>query len=216
MLQGEKKAAKKEPSPLDRYISEAEGRSALTHTADSPGSLYSQTGIFSDLARDPRARQLDDIVTVVVLDRASAIAKGVTNTSRKSSTDQNVGSFLGKTNPLGKWANLASTSGQTQIQGQGQTSRETTLTTTVSARVTHVLPNGNLVLEGQKTVSVSSEQQTVTVRGVIRPSDIGPGNTVRSDQLAQLEVRVNGKGVVGDAIRRPFILYRILLGLLPF
>jgi flagellar L-ring protein precursor FlgH len=51
---------------------------------------------------------------------------------------------------------------------------------------------------------------------VIRPSDLGPGNLVRSDRLAELEVRINGKGVVGDAVRRPFILYRILLGLLPF
>ena len=52
-------------------------------------------------------------------------------------------------------------------------------------------------------------------RGVVRPADLLADNTVLSDRLAQLEVRVNGKGVVGDAIKRPFILYRILLGLLP-
>jgi flagellar L-ring protein FlgH len=51
---------------------------------------------------------------------------------------------------------------------------------------------------------------------VVRPADIDPTNSVLSNRLAQLEVRVNGKGVVGDAIHRPFILYRILLGLLPF
>jgi flagellar L-ring protein precursor FlgH len=50
----------------------------------------------------------------------------------------------------------------------------------------------------------------------VRPTDLLSDNTVRSDRLAQLEVRVNGKGVVGDAIRRPNFLYRILLGLLPF
>ena len=47
-----------------------------------------------------------------------------------------------------------------------------------------------------------------------RPADLF-NNTVLSDHLAQLEVRVNGKGVVGDAIRRPFILYRLLMGILP-
>jgi flagellar L-ring protein precursor FlgH len=51
---------------------------------------------------------------------------------------------------------------------------------------------------------------------VIRPTDLGPGNAISSDRLAQLELRINGKGVVGDAIRRPNIIYRILLGLLPF
>jgi len=82
--------------------------------------------------------------------------------------------------------------------------------------VTNVLPNGYLVLSASKDVQVNSERQEVMVRGVIRPSDLGPGNLVRSDRLAELEVRINGKGVVGDAVRRPFILYRILLGLLPF
>jgi flagellar L-ring protein precursor FlgH len=50
----------------------------------------------------------------------------------------------------------------------------------------------------------------------VRPADLGPNNVVPSDLIAQLEVSVNGKGVVGDAIRRPFILYRVLMGLLPF
>ena len=79
-----------------------------------------------------------------------------------------------------------------------------------------MLPNGNLLLEGAKEVQVNSERQAVMVRGVIRPADLAPGNVVTSDRLAQLEVRVNGRGVVGDAVRRPFFLYRILLGLLPF
>jgi len=90
------------------------------------------------------------------------------------------------------------------------------LSTTLTARVTHVLPNGGLVLEAAKDIQINSEHQTITVRGVVRPADIDSTNSVRSDRLAQLEVRVNGKGVVGDAIRRPFILYRLLLGLLPF
>jgi flagellar L-ring protein precursor FlgH len=90
------------------------------------------------------------------------------------------------------------------------------VSTTLAARVTHVLPNGLLVVEGAKEIQVNSERQLITVRGVVRPADLSPGNVVRSDRLAQLEVHINGKGVVGDAIRRPFFLYRLLLGLLPF
>jgi flagellar L-ring protein precursor FlgH len=54
------------------------------------------------------------------------------------------------------------------------------------------------------------------VRGVDRPADIDTTNSVPSDRLGQLEIRINGKGVVADAIKRPFILWRLLLGLLPF
>jgi flagellar L-ring protein precursor FlgH len=56
----------------------------------------------------------------------------------------------------------------------------------------------------------------ITVRGVVRPADLSPDNVVQSENIAQLEVSVNGKGVVGDAIRRPFFLYRLLMQVLPF
>ena len=62
----------------------------------------------------------------------------------------------------------------------------------------------------------NSERQWILVRGVIRPSDLGPANSIRSEKIAGFEIRVNGKGVVGDAIRRPNFLYRLILGLLPF
>jgi flagellar L-ring protein precursor FlgH len=73
-----------------------------------------------------------------------------------------------------------------------------------------------MLIEAAKDVGINSENQVITVRGVVRPADIAADNTVRSDRLGQLEVKVNGKGVVGDAIKRPFFLYRLLLGLLPF
>jgi flagellar L-ring protein precursor FlgH len=82
--------------------------------------------------------------------------------------------------------------------------------------VVNVLPNGNMVVQGFKDVSVNHERQVVAIRGLVRWKDVGPGNLVRSDRLANLEVQVNGKGVVGDAVRRPNFLYRLLLGLLPF
>jgi flagellar L-ring protein precursor FlgH len=105
---------------------------------------------------------------------------------------------------------------ESNLEGQGATSRSNTLTATLTARVVEVLPNGYLVLEGSKDVQANSERQKIVVRGVARWNDIGPGNTLRSDRLGQMEIRIDGKGVVADAIRRPNLLYRILLGILPF
>lgn len=155
-------------------------------------------------------------MTIVVADRASALARGTTNAARQSSSKNSVGALFGSTKAAGPLANLASLGGESQLQGEGSTTRETVLSTTLSARVTHVLANGYLVVEGQKENIVNAERQTVVVRGVVRPTDLGPSNTVRSDRLAQLEIRINGKGVVGDAVRRPFFLYRLLMGMLPF
>ena len=180
------------------------------------GSLWLPTSRLTDLHADVRATQMNDLVTIVVSEQASAVATGATKTSRVSSVNASVTSLFGPKSATGALSNLANSSNDTELNGQGSTSRGTSLSTTLSARVTHVLPNGYLVLEGTKDVQVNSEFQHVTVRGIIRPADLTPGNVISSNQLAQMEIRINGKGVVGDAIKRPFILWRILLGLLPF
>jgi flagellar L-ring protein precursor FlgH len=203
------------PSAIDRMIAETGGRTATgSGPGAATGSIYVPGALMAEGFRDLRASRIDDIVTVVVSDRASAISKGTTASQRKSSASGGISSVFGKSiTPLSE---LATMSGDQKLDSQGSTGRESTLTTTLTARVTHVLPNGSLVLEADKEVTVNSERQHVHIRGVIRPFDVSTANTVPSDRLANLEVRVNGNGVVGDAIRRPNILYRILTGLLPF
>lgn len=214
-LAASKKAPAPPASPLDRYVRDAEARSAVTGVATA-GSTWTPNSRLADAARDVRASQLDDLLTIVVTEQASAVTTGTTKSQRTSSTKNNVLAAAGLTRVTGPLANLAGVSGDTQLAGQGATSRSTSVGTTLTARVVHVLPNGALVVEAAKDIQINSERQTITVRGVVRPADIDATNSVRSDRLAQLELRVNGKGVVGDAVRRPFILYRLLLGLLPF
>ena len=203
------------PTALDRYVAEAAARPDDSKLA-SPGSLWSPSSRLADAARDLRASQVDDIVTIVVSEQSNATATGATKTARNSKASNSVTALAGITRAAGPWANLAGVGGQTSLDGQGTTSRQTTMTTTLTARVIAVLPNGNLVLSGSKDVQVNSERQEVMVRGIIRPVDLGADNQVGSDRLAQLEVRINGKGVVNDAVRRPFFLYRLLMGILPF
>ena len=202
-------------TPLDVYVKQANARSSEV-PKPTPGAIWLTSSRLADAARDVRASQVDDIVTVVVAEQASAVSTGATKTSRVSSTKNSISALAGITRAAGPWANLAGVSGDTELNGQGTTSRTTSLSTVLTARVISVLPNGGLVVEASKDIQVNSEFQTITVRGVVRPSDIDSTNSVQSDRLGQLEVKINGKGVVGDAIKRPFILWRILLGLLPF
>jgi flagellar L-ring protein precursor FlgH len=210
-----KKPAAAAPSPLDRYVAEARARTADAPFA-APGGIWVPGSRIADAARDLRASQIDDMITILVVENASAVVSGTTKTARASSTANSISALAGLTKAVGPWANLAGVTGNTQLNGQGSTSRGVVITTTLTARVSGVLPNGAMLVEATKDVDVNSERQTITVRGIVRPSDVGSDNTVRSDHLGQLELRVNGKGVVGDAIKRPFILYRLLMGLLPF
>jgi flagellar L-ring protein FlgH len=182
----------------------------------SPGSLFAPYGRLSDAARDVRASHADDIVTIVVADNLSAVASGATNSSRKSSAQHQINAAMGLLSAASRFANPLAIAGDQELAGTGATSRNMTLNTTVSARVVDVTSNGTLVVEGTKDIGVNSEKQTIKVRGFIRPEDVSQFNTILSTQVAGLQVQVNGKGVVGDAIRRPNFLYRLLLGLLPF
>jgi flagellar L-ring protein precursor FlgH len=213
-------AANKKPSaeqqvPLDQYVQQVNQRSHQSSSA-SPGSLYTSSGRLADGFRDVRASQTYDLVTIVVNENSSAVSSGTTKTSRQSSVAASVASGLLPKNSVKALSNLATTSNNQALQGQGTTTRGTTLTTTVTAEVTAVLPNGNLVVQGQKAILVNSEKQIITLRGIVRPDDLSPLNSVSADRVARMEILVNGKGVVNDAVKRPFILYRLLLGLLPF
>jgi flagellar L-ring protein FlgH len=189
---------------------------AMTLRAQSPGSLFVTGGPLTSIARDVRANGTGDIVTILVADQASASATGATTTKRDSSASAQISSLAGALAASSPLAALLNVSGKRDLQGQGNTTREMNLTATISARVLATTPNGLLVVEGTKTTMVNSERQTIVLRGLIRPFDVTPANTIRSDQISDLSLEVNGKGVVNDAIKRPNIIYRTLLALLPF
>jgi len=216
-------AQKKPKTPVAPDVTLDQTIAALTRsqeterrTGQSAGSLWSPTALFSDLAADLRARHRGDVITIAVSESTSAVSSGTVKTSRASNVQSSIANLVGITKATGPLANLAQFGTTTSLNGQGTTTRDTTLTTTLSAVVTQVLPNGNLVIQGTRNLGVNSENQVVAVRGIIRPIDLDTTNTVLSSRIAQMEIHVNGKGVVADSIRRPNILYRILLGLLPF
>lgn len=212
------KKAKKapEPSMLDQYLARTLTEAAQTPVSPQAGAIWSPGARLNDLARDPRANQADDIVTVVVTETINAAASGASTTERASSANAAITSLAGPKSATGALANLLNQSGDQKLNGTGTTTRAATLNATLTARVARVLPGGLLLIEGEKNLQVNSEQQDIVVRGIIRAADVTTNNTIPSTQIADLEVRVNGKGIVGDAIRRPNALYRLILGLLPF
>jgi flagellar L-ring protein FlgH len=214
-LFAQKKPASDKVPSLDEYVREI-NQKAQQSLASSPGSMFVSTGRLADSVRDLRAGQVLDLVTIVITDNTSALSTGDTNSSRKSTENAAVTSLFGIKSATGALANLANSSNAMQLQGQGTTSRGTTLSATVTAEVTNVLPNGNLVITGRKEILVNSEKQIITVRGIVRPDDLSPVNSIPSDRVARMEILINGKGVVNDAIKRPNFLYRLFLGLLPF
>ncbi|MBI1358340.1 MAG: hypothetical protein GC160_28730 [Acidobacteria bacterium] len=207
-------AAQSSEAELDAYI---ERSVALREqNAPSAGSLFTETGFLAEVARDPRAGRVGDLVTVMVSEQASALTSGSTTQSRDSGSDSSISRLLGVMGAGRPLPNLFGQTTKTSLTGQASTARNTNVTAVVTAHVTQVMPNGNLIIEGAKEVSVNSERQMVWIRGVVRQADLAQDNSVSSERLGLLDLRVNGKGVVNAAIRRPNIVYRVFRDLLPF
>ncbi len=197
---------------LSQYVQQA--RTVAYENNESEGSLWTSNGR-SELFRDLKAYRIADIVTIAVSESTSAISTATTETSKTSEFESSASPFFGLEKRISELSGLIESDRTSDFEGDASTTRSSTLSTTVTARVVEVFPNGNLLLEGNREVLINGERQIVTIRGVTRPADISPGNIVPSNALAELEVRVNGRGIVADAQKRG-ILQAILSGLWPF
>jgi flagellar L-ring protein precursor FlgH len=112
--------------------------------------------------------------------------------------------------------NIFSPQSSQALNGQAQTASDSSFTTSLAAQVVSVLPNGFLVVEAVRQMEMNNQRQTLVVRGVVRPSDIAVDNSVLSSQVNNLEVRLNGKGVLSDGVRPPNKLIRAILKLVGF
>ena len=79
-----------------------------------------------------------------------------------------------------------------------------------------VLPSGVMVIEAERQLTMNNERQTILLRGLIRPGDVSPSNTVLSNAVGDLELELKGKGVLSDGTRPPNPLVRILLRIVGF
>jgi len=155
------------PSPLDRYVAESEARRGEA-LATTPGSIWIAGSRLADAARDVRASQTDDILTIVVAEQASAVTSGATTTAA-SRAPRMPSPVCSESKALPDRCESCQRLRRYELAGTGSTTRSTTLNTILTARVTAVLPNGSLVVEASKDILINSEHQIITVRGVVRP-----------------------------------------------
>jgi flagellar L-ring protein FlgH len=198
---------------LEAYVAQAKTQPAAPATAE--GSLWVPNSGRSELARDFRARNINDVLTIRVVESTTASASADASSSRSSEAKAGFDNLFGLENHVKELPNLVAGKSSSSFEGSGSTTRASTLQTTLTARVTDVLPNGYLLVEAVREIKLNNETQNVYLTGVVRPEDITRNNIVPSSAVAQMTVRVQGKGMVSEPIR-PGWLFRILNGILPF
>jgi flagellar L-ring protein precursor FlgH len=207
------RAQVKDPTDLREYVDSAK-RASLEEERNE-GSLWTSSGRYSNLFRDPKAHNIHDIVTIRVSESTQALASADTSNARSTNATAGFTNLFGLEKGISELPTMVSGKSSSSFDGEGSTSRQTTLSTNLTARVVDVLPNGYLVVEGMREIRVNDENQSVYLSGVIRPEDISQNNIISSSAIAQMSVRLEGRGVVSQPIN-PGWLYKILNGILPF
>ena len=165
------------------------------------------TSSFINLYSDHRAMQIDDILTIMVVESAKAGSESGTNTSKENTMGVESGGGSGAFRLLPRFG--LGGGNKVDYDGKGGTSRKGSLVATISARVVKVLGNGNMVIEGSKVVEINEEQEIIKITGVVRPQDVLKNNIVYSSSIADAEITYTGKGVANTG-QRPGLLARFL------
>jgi len=166
------------------------------------GSLWSESSARLLLA-DNRARNVGDILTIVVDENNESAKQNNTKTAKKTGISASISSFLfgaaqdGFLTRGGKYPSMDMKSDKS-FEGGGTINNSERITARIAVRVTEVLPNGHMMLEGRRMTLVGGEEQ----EAVVRQEDIQPGNTVLSYNVADASIKFVSKGSVTDSQRR--------------
>jgi len=184
-------------------------------------SLWRESGANTDIFRDHRAYRPMDLITIVVTESSEGSNEADTESERTSSILAGITNLFNyeldaqASNPGLDTSALVNADFSSSFEGEGETNRAGSLRGQISAMVVEVLPSGVMRIEGEKIISVNSEEQIMVISGLVRPRDVNSRNEVQSGQIANLRVDYYGKGVVGD-VQYVGWLGRILTKIWPF
>ena len=174
------------------------------------GSLFGRGD--NPLFADRKAMNVNDIVTVVISERANQSSSGKHDTSKNSAISLGGGIFSAGSAPLSTLATQLNKAGdigfsagnKNEFTGAGSSVRAEAFTTTISARIIKVLENGNYFIEGSRELLINGEKQIMQLSGVIRPYDISNANEIDSRYIADAKILYKTEGDVDRATRKPW------------
>lgn len=178
----------------------------------SNGAIYQTSTNRLFLFEDRRARNIGDTLTVVINEKNSASSQASTNDSHSGSTSLTMSPniFAGKGSAT---TSLLESSAATKYDDKGQNANANTFTGTVTVTVIDVLSNGNLVVSGEKQVSVGDKTEYLRLAGVVNPNYVNAANTINSTQLADAHIEFKDNHFV-DSAKLTSMLARFFLSVM--
>ena len=189
-----------------------EYRSVAPPSAPPPqarkGAIY-QAGHELVLFEDVRARRVGDMLTVLLREQTDAEKSASTDINKESSNGVELqSSGLNDGTGISNLLNIGGIFDQdrsvsmdqsSEFEGEGDSDQSNRLEGQITVTVSNVLPNGNLEIQGEKWILINQGEEYIRLRGIVRPEDIGPNNTVLSNRIANARIGYSGKGTVQDS-----------------
>ncbi len=165
----------------------------------SDGAIY-KAGFSLALFEDTKAHRVGDIITVILQEKTNASKKASTNTAKDAAVTIAAPTLFGRGVSYGGDAVLSATiDAERDFQGEGDSTQSNSLSGEITVTVAEVYVNGNMLIRGEKLLTLNQGSEHVRISGIIRPIDITPSNTVLSSQVANAKIIYGGQGVLADA-----------------
>ncbi len=191
---------------------------AMAQLQRTTNSLWNANG--PTFFGDPRASRIGDILTVNIDITDSAQLSNSTARNRTSAEDSDLSQLFGIDltgffNDNIDQTNLSSFGSTSSLSGDGSVNRTESISLTIAALVTQILPNGNLVIAGRQEVRVNNEVRELLISGIARPEDVGSDNTIDHTQIAEARISYGGRGHLSE-FQRPSYGQEVYNILMPF
>jgi flagellar L-ring protein precursor FlgH len=178
------------------------------------GAIYQSGLAFRPLFEDRRARHVGDTLTINIVENTAADKKSNTTTNRTSDNNFSVSQLAGLPGKSFLGAGLTAES-EFKANGDGASASRNVFTGTITVTVIDVLPNGNLLVSGEKQIGINQGSEFIRFSGVVNPTHLGATNTVASVQVADARVEYRGNGQIENAQQMGW-LARFFMNVLPF
>jgi flagellar L-ring protein FlgH len=170
-------------------------------TPRTDGAIY-QAGQQMELFADLKARRVGDILTIRLNETTAASKNAVTKTTKTTAVADSAPTLFGQSLTVrGKPLLSTTLNGANSFDGEGASTQSNSLAGSLTVTVIDVQANGNLVVQGDKTLKLNQGDEFVHIAGVVRPADIATDNTVTSDKIADAHISYSGKGVTDSSNR---------------
>lgn len=185
-------------------------------TAPTTGSLYAANRSMF-LFEDVRANQIGDIVSVVLVESTSATKSADTDVSKDGSVSIVDPTILGAPVTINGRYNLGTElSSSSAFEGEGSSNQSNQLSGSIAVQVSRVLPNGNLEIQGEKWIKINQGDEYIRLRGIVRPEDLSPTNTIPSTLVADARISYGGTGILNESNTPGWLARFFMSPLMPF